>query len=462
MPDADYGLFAEEIAIQQRSMLYHLPMEGIGTVQQESLQSYLHRLAGAHHVRVHDLLSKIIIPETKIQVGGYWFHFSEEHSRTVNGHGKYAHELSRSASRLTGVPGLSQGTFIHWQELFDSKAGGLLHPKRRWCPTCMDDADKAGQQIIFPLLWSARCVTHCSVHMVPLVSQCIGCGAEPKHVSELMAVGRCDSCGRRLGWRSGLLELSETITEKSRFVSESIAEMIALGEKATDLACPDLLSRVLKEVSKVAADGSVFKLARQLKVGKHTLAAWANFESKPRLDTFIEVCYRIGQRPTALLTGKAFGHDLSFCPGAPPRPRKLHRLAACQVATIEAEISRIIQSNTVFMNAKDLAIKHNTSVGFLRYQLPTAYAALMAHRKLVQASNRDARLLDRANQARTIVRQLFLQATHVPKARLAKAFHEAKLTYSADVLTVARSELILLRQGQLDLILEAHCKDEPR
>lgn len=298
--------------------------------------------------------------------------------------------------------------------------------------------------------------------MVPLVSECTGCGAEPKHVSELMAIGRCDRCGRRLGWRSGLLELSEPITEKSMFVLDSIAEMVALGEKATDLACPDLLSRVLKEVSKVTANGSIFTLARQLKVGKHTLASWADLESKPRLDAFIEVCYRIGQRPTALLSGKALGNDLSLCPGAPPRPRKLHRLAASQVATIEAEISQIIQSNTVFMNAKALAIKHNTSVGFLRYQLPTAYAALMEHRKLVQASNRDARLLDRANQARTIVKQLFLQATHVPKARLANAFHEAKLTYSADVLSVARSELILLRQGQLDLTLEGLSKDEPR
>jgi len=460
MSDFNFDLFEDESILPQRSKLYHLLMEGRGTGQQESLLDYVHRLALAHRLRVMDLLSTLVIPETSIHVGDYRLRFSKKHSRTINGYGKYARELSEALSTLTGVSALEVGTFIPWQTLFDPQAGGLLYPKRRWCPTCIDDADRDGRPIIIPLLWSVRCVSHCHVHLSALVDCCASCGAQPKYISETMAIGRCEKCGHSLGLRAGLLEANEPISLRERFAVEAISEMIALGGAAVDFGRPELLASILKEVAKATSDGSVFTLAKKLRVGPHTLAGWVNLDSRPRLDAFIEVCYRIGHSPIDLLSGKALGQGLVLRPGAPPEPRRLHRLSMLQVAAIEAEISQVIQSETAFMDANSLAIKHNTSVGFLKYRLPQAYAKLTAHRKRTQAKLHEASLAERSAKARKVVRELFSHGTHVPISRLKVALKQAKLNYTCPhVQTAAKSELSLLRQNQMDFIREASRDD---
>lgn len=453
MHEATFDLFGTDEQLSPRSILYNLPIEGQWTPQQESLLGYVHRLAHAHRVRVKDLLSKVVVPETDIRVGGYWLRFSENHSKTINGYGKYATEVSAALSKLTMVKGLAQGTFIHWQKLFDQKGGGVLHSKRRWCPACLDESRDAGHPITFPLLWSAYCVDHCPVHLSALVDCCARCGAEPKHVSEHLAIGLCDHCGHSLCRHSGRSKSINPVSAKAQFFVSAIGEMIALGNEAEALARPELLSTVLKAVAKVTSDGSIFKLATRLGVGKHTLAAWADLESKPRLDAFVDLCFRIGHSPVSLLSGRALGEELVMKAGPSPRARQLHRLSSAQLIAVESEIDEITKSESEFMDAKTLANKHNTSVSFLRYHLPRAYAALATHRQSVRKKLREAQSFEREEKAREVARSLFESDSYIPKARLHKALQQFGLSYSyTRDRVVARRELEKLRRqrfGQL-------------
>jgi hypothetical protein len=71
----------------------------------------------------------------------------------------------RWRSPASEVPDLGRGTFLHWRHLFDGKGAGLLHPTRRWCPSCLAEGSaSSGDGLAQPLLWACTVVTHCPVH----------------------------------------------------------------------------------------------------------------------------------------------------------------------------------------------------------------------------------------------------------------------------------------------------------
>ena len=47
----------------QRSRLYSIPPIGVGTIEIESLSSYISRLAEAHCITVGDIMTHLIAPE---------------------------------------------------------------------------------------------------------------------------------------------------------------------------------------------------------------------------------------------------------------------------------------------------------------------------------------------------------------------------------------------------------------
>lgn len=429
MPDSKYDLFADEIeapALPPRSTLYHCPVINEGRSMQESLLNYLHRLAREHQIRVMDLLVQLVLPRTNVSIHYGRFRFATEYARTVNGYGKYASQVSASLVDLTCVTNLQSSTFLHWSGLFDGKGAGLLHPTRTWCPDCLAEAESAGEPHNFPLLWSCSSVTHCPIHMCELQSCCAKCSAIQQPICDSAFYGRCAVCGTSLGWRSGLFA-THRLPMRQHFITKGLGAMIALGPRAVELATSERFSAGIRRIAEITHDGSYRRLAASLKITPKVMADWVQLNKRPRMDTFLEVCYRLGIDPVDLLQGHLPNSEPRLRPGSLPLSRPFHKLSAENLRAVEAEIHRIVFNDGNPTPLSDLARAFGTSIGHLRYQLPDACKCLLEYNATVGRLISKAKHEDRMRRAKLIVRDLFAQQTHLPRRRVATALAEQGL-----------------------------------
>lgn len=411
----------DDLPLQARSKLYCLPLLDDGDGAQESLLNYVHRLAREHQLRVMDLLVKVVLPETGVSVSRGRFAFARADSRTVNGYGKYAEELATALKRLTLNDQLDRATFLPWRNLFDAKGAGLLHTTRKWCPDCVAEASDSGRPITSLLLWSCLSVTHCHIHLCPLQEACARCSATQYPLAESVAYGRCLACGASLGWRSALLSKSQPDV-RQQFILRSVLEMLAQPpDTSRSLASPQEWTKVLSRVVDVSQCGSLKKLARALHVGENLLIDWSRQAKRPRLDSLLEVCYRLGTTPVSLLSGQANQSPPSLKSGSLPLKRPTYRLSVQQLQVVEKEIERLTQSPTSYVNLTKFAAMHNTSVGHLKYRIPDACRKLLDHRIKVREALAHQKLQRQMEIARKVARELCATRTQFPRARLAEA-----------------------------------------
>ena len=388
--------------IPPRSILYHCPLIDERTPRQESLLSYVHRLARAHNLRVMDLLVHVVLPKTGVSVERGRFKFSHEYARTVNGYGKYSTAVSAALRELTGVKSLESATFLPWQSLFDGKGAGLLHQTRNWCPDCLAEAEERGEALNFPLIWACLSVTHCRTHFCELQSTCMRCGAKQRPICDSAHYGRCVACGTSLAWRSSLFQASR-LSLRQDFMVGAVGEMIALGNRAGEVAQPEILGRGLQQVADATHGGSLCRLARAIRLAPKSLRDWTCGAKRPRFDSFLELCYRLGIKPLDLLGDEDVVCVPRLRSGALPLTRPKFKLSPEQLRDVETEMWRNFNSEDAPIRLVDLASKHNTSVGHLRYQLPKATAALMYRYRMIRKMSTEARLEDRLRRARVSV-----------------------------------------------------------
>lgn len=452
MDELKYDLFdddAEAPAVPRRSTLYHLPTIGGGTPHQESLLNYVHRLAREHRVKVMDMLIHIVLPRTNISVNHGRFKFATQYSRTVNGYGKYATEVSCALQLLTCKPDLQATTFMPWAALLDGKGSGLLHPTRTWCPDCLAEAEERREPLNFPLLWACSSVTHCLTHLCELQTTCLKCAAKQKPICDSAHYGRCNACGASLAWRSSLFQ-SGRLPRRQEFVVKGIGDMLALGSSATGIALPQRLSRGIQRIADTTHSGSVFLLGRAINILPSTLIEWANSRMQPRLDSFIELCYRLGTPPLEMLGDLPVNDQPRLLPGNPPLTRPTYKLAPEKLREVAAEIRK----NTLFDDLPptlvELAAKHGTSVGYLKYRLPEDCRALMDRYRHIRSILGEQRRADEDRRARNVARQLFDEGTHLPRVRLQQALAANGLTLRAPrTRAVAFGEFERLREDAL-------------
>lgn len=448
MSEFDHDLFEDESAYElpPRSQLFHLKPIGSCTAQQESLLNFVHRLARAHQLRVMDLVTKLILPRTDIQIHAGRNRFQGEYSRTINGYSKYAFEFVASLSQLTQVDDLQAATFLPWRHMLDGKGSGLLRKTRSWCPECIAEAEASGEPPPFPLLWTCLSINHCIVHMCAMETECLRCGASQRPINDTASYGRCCECGTSLGWRSSVFK-PVSIDEQDRFNARALSEMIKLGSAAEAIATPQNLARAISQVADISQTGSLYKLERAIKTGRGSLSSWANLSNKPGLKFLLEVCYRIGVTPLELLRE---GSQLEprIRTAEPATTRSKNSFGPDQLRALEADIFRIIQSDTEYVDAQVLARRHGTTFGLLKYRLPETYELLRSHRCRVRAKRKQEKIDAKIKTSREVVRELFLQSTNVPRTRLAIALKARGLDVrSPEVRAAAFDELEKLREG---------------
>lgn len=452
MLETDDDLFcdaSDDVEIPARSRLYNLPLASTGPQSDlESLLSYLHRLARRHQVKIKDLMVKVVLPETSIQGVPCSYRFTAEYARSINGYGKYSSELHRALTALTQVSDLARSTFLSWRRLFDGKGAGLLHPTRRWCPSCIAEGSSSSDDgFATPLLWACTVVTHCPVHGCQLVDACLKCGAKQAQISDGFTFGRCGACGGFLGWRSSLFE-SDGLSERQLFVTKAVRQIIAANGSLAGFAKPENFAAGLRHIAAQTHHGVVTHLARAIQIDYKVVSQWTQLAKRPRFDSFIEICYRVGVMPLDLLQCSTAAPTPQLRAGSQPLKRPFHKLTAEQLQEARASIRRLLESEDDFVSAKQFAAEIGTSVGHLRYQLHEEYRQLVEHRLRLKAAATQRNLAAKFETVRLVVRDLAQEGRHVPARKLSNALTERGISVLCPhVREVAKDELRKVRNA---------------
>ncbi|GAA6614407.1 TniQ family protein [Scytonema sp. NUACC26] len=192
-------------AITERSVLYFLEPINMGTLECESLISYLIRLAEAHCVTPDKLIKHKIYPF-------FWGHddlstsdkgiigrtfTNRSYIKLLNFSGWYTSKLVESLEHLTLRRDLTCLTMMHWHELITCVY--LLRDCKAWCPSCYSYWHQNKLPIYEPLLWSFEPVAVCSHHHYPLITQCPYCNHRLPIIAPNSRLGYCSHCGEWLG-----------------------------------------------------------------------------------------------------------------------------------------------------------------------------------------------------------------------------------------------------------------------
>src|SRR2546423_2268965 len=185
-------------AIPARSRLYALIPCGLDTMLQESLTSYLNRLAWQHHISPRHLVAQEIAPRLNRSYSrNRLAAFSWSRAMSINGNGELAREWATILEDLTCRSDLHLLTGHAW--IGDMEPYRLLRVQPAWCPTCYAEWKDQDRPIHEPLLWAFQAVTICMKHHRKLEEYCSRCQKRQSFIRFQTALDQCVCCKTWLG-----------------------------------------------------------------------------------------------------------------------------------------------------------------------------------------------------------------------------------------------------------------------
>lgn len=185
-------------------MLYKIPLIGANTGNVEAFPGYLQRVANIHGISTRKLFQVLGDINVAKKISPYSVkidHFSLDGLLVDNVC------VSIYLSILESEIGISlkSSTFEVLKHFLD--VGKTISRTRRWCPECFADSLDADADPYIKLLWYFKEVTHCPLHLTPLISRCARCNSAQGNRCTKAAPYICGSCNQLLSDR-GLIDTS--------------------------------------------------------------------------------------------------------------------------------------------------------------------------------------------------------------------------------------------------------------
>ena len=428
-----------------RSELVSLNPIGIGSAMCEALISYLTRLAGAHVVRPNVLVKDVILPLTNIRVKTATHNFNFRYSRTINSYTSYASTISTVLEKLTLQQNLQFLTFLPWGNLLDPKGSRLLRDHVAVCRTCLEELRSSETGVYYPLLWYLRPVSICSKHQTRLFEVCPDCGHPQNFVSHHAMLGYCTHCGAWLGASEHTMQVSSAsppITNRERFMSAALEQMVASNSTAHQIASHEGFIDRISKYSKALTDGNMKAFEIRLGFHKNVVVCWRDKCSRPRIDMFLEICFRLGQLPIQFLTAE-IPNDLEgrigeFKKGKSSRRKKLTQEKHAEVLRLLTAVIEGPDAPTQLAVAEKLQVKRR----FLNHHFPDLVRAISDKHKRVVAARTAEKRAAKINKARAVTQKMFDDRRPISKRKVDKALHAEGLTLADGEIRHAVKEVI--------------------
>jgi len=393
--------------IPSRSKLYGLVPCGLGTVWQESLTSYLNRLAWHHHVSPQHLVAEVIVPRLSHGYSGSQIPtFSRSNAMSVNGNGALAQEWASILEDLTRRSDLRFLTFRWWVgDLFSYK---LLRDKPAWCPACYAEWRDQARSVYEPLLWGCQPVTLCMKHHRKLESQCPCCGRQQPVIRLQASLDQCARCNMWLGSGASTSEKPEPeVIEWQGWVTQILEELYLAGI-SSDIP---LWERFVTKLSaSCEARGEQSRLAELAGLARGQLATWLRRSQTPTMGSILEFCYVCNVTPLQVLRSDLALLKQVIAEGKPHRlPRARRPRRAFDREHCLERIRAILDGREEPIGYVQLARQLGYSSQVLRNHFPQECAELSRQIKEYRRQRKEQRLA----RIQEEVRQAVL-ALHVP------------------------------------------------
>src|SRR3954464_9302094 len=163
---------------------------GLGTPLQESLPSYLNRLARAHSLPVTTFLSgelaPLLSPGANYRAVSNYLGKASRYLLLGDG---LASRIAVHVAQLTSIPQVTALVHAHIAEGL-----GWTRDVRdyvAWCPACFHEWNRDGEPLYFPLIWAFRATRCCLHHGMVLRQVCGDCGRRFSHLMGQTWNGKC-------------------------------------------------------------------------------------------------------------------------------------------------------------------------------------------------------------------------------------------------------------------------------
>lgn len=310
-----------------RSRLFQLTPVGIGTIEVESLTSYVGRLAVEHCVPPNQLLCKEVLAGVgRISPAYLASNFS---ANTINGMGNLAEITISGFEQLTLQDDLRYTTFITWRGAISFLQ--LLRNTRAWCPSCYEEQIIERGYAYEPLIWAVGIISICYRHHEQLCQVCPHCGRQLMFLGTDYRPGYCSKCLKWLGAsnvektiKSNLEPI--TSTELARQISflEIIGGLLSSAPSITSQPLHQTFLNNLNGIIERDANGSINLFADLAGVWSGRIRKLLAGLIKLSVEALCHLCARLNLSPVNLLcenNGRAWLENCvsSFCKGEAKR-----------------------------------------------------------------------------------------------------------------------------------------------
>ncbi len=414
------------IEMPPRSKLYCLAPLGMGTVEIESLTSYIHRLAWAYRVNPRVLVSQEILPHLSKAYytqpdPGHLGSFSRTRSMSINGTGEVARDWTEVLEQLTMRSDLRFLTLRPWAH--GLPAWGLLRNTPQWCPVCYNEWQEQKQPVYQPLLWTLQAVTVCLRHAQPLVEHCPACQKLQSAIASKRLLGCCTQCGTWLGnkrEKEGSHVDDHDLLNWQGWVVSTVEELSLASRAFGSLPWSELSKGM---TACVEAVGGCRAFGRLMKASKMVASSWLNKQRTPSFSYVLEMCYVLNVSPLQLMTVEPERLKKRLLAEAIYRqpPCTKHRLPASKgdVPFMQQFIQRVLDGEIGPLPVRHVARRLEVGEKFLVGRFPHECAQITAQYQVSRAERAKQRVMQECAEVRQAVLTLDNQGVALSRSQVA-------------------------------------------
>lgn len=431
------------ITLPERSRLFSLAPNGIGTPYQEGLLSLLVRTAFSHAINPR-LLIRYVFPEAnadidRIATAAFYQHLAV----TMNGLGSYAERFLSAMEKLTGHADLRRLTLLPWQNLFPHNGQGLLTRHRQWCPACLHEQYQRGDTTTFPLVWSFETYRICRFHSVPLEQCCPSCGKKQAFIPPYPDLGICSHCQQSLG----VSRPPQDRVDFQMWIAGAIEDMVVHQASSKFVPILDCFLDFLKNQVAVHTGGNRAAFCRAVGLNEFAISGWLNKGERPSITQFLTVSYGTRTMPSEIFCRSQPPISLSsLCsPSEKIRVRKPNpRPDSSRKATLKQALQKHLNAEEVQSVA---AIANQAGVGktCLRYWFRDLCKSLSAQNQAATRRKSEALRKEQQCAVKRVIQSIAESGGHVSYRRVAKLITPKRSSLSDEHLRHAFREEINTR-----------------
>jgi hypothetical protein len=355
------------------SFLFPINVGGHGTAEVESLPSYVHRLAYQHGIFVGELLRFVARQLEKDD----HYHFK------IPNIPKYmkTEDILRSNMLADGIVEMLE--YVTRQNLSGTTVAIFSEPLTisrnelykgfRWCPECISEMLKIGEDPYFKLIWQFKAVVACPIHRTPLSQCCEHCNCKQTSYIKKYSLGFCQNCGVPLSQRKQRLR-SKDIAKSWQGVGRDIVELL------NDLAANNnaaieseglfqSIDELFDEFWSQCREKEFYQF-----LNRDLLLAVLHHKKTLCLNDLRKLSFGLGVSLYDLMSGNAAKStkvllSSGYCPFPPSflevsvRIKRDHR-------AILRKLSRQVSEKSIPLSLNETSKKLNVSTGYLRYRYP--------------------------------------------------------------------------------------------